>query len=201
MKQFNILTIAFSVFLFTGCSILNESNDSFKFKYIQSTGITDFSDVAEELLDGVKTKMSFLDKRNPIYVVDFVNLKNLANNSHLGFILSEEMKAQVSQKLDIPVVSIEYMKYIKLGNNGSNFLTRDLKQIRTTKINTNTYALVGTYTFTQRQVIFYLKLIDLTNGVIIKSSTTSIKLTDEMMEFESKKQKSEEPVIFRPVTI
>ena len=199
MKRLTLLSLF--LFIFNGCALVNEGKDSFKLKYFQPTHITNFASLAEELIVDLEKKMSFLDKRNPIYVVDFVNLKNLANNSQLGFILSEEVKTQVSQKLDIPIVSIEYMKYLKLGNNGSKFLTRDLGKIKNKKMNTNTYALVGTYTFTQRQVMFYLKLIDLTNGVIIKSSTTSARLTDEMMEFESKKQKEAEPVIFKPMTL
>ena len=158
-----ILSLIVTAFLFSGCVFINESENSFKVKYFQSTLVTDFSDVTEELFEGVQEKMALLDKRNPVYIVDFVNLKNLANNSELGFMLSEEMKTQVSQKLDIPIVSIEYMKYLKLGNSGSKFLSRDLKEIRNPKINKNTYALVGTYAFTQRQLILYLKLIDLTN--------------------------------------
>ena len=199
MKKFILLPL-FLLF-FNGCVLINEGKDSFKLKYFQPTHITNFSSLVEELFEGVEKKMFFLDKRNPIYVIDFVNLKDLEHRSHLGFMLSEEIKTQVTQKLDIPVVSIEYMKYLKFGKDGSKFLTRDVSKIRNSKINTNTYALVGTYTFTQRQLIIYLKLIDLTNGVILKSSTVSARLTDEIIEFELKKQKEIAPVIFKPMTL
>ena len=93
------------------------------------------------------------------------------------------------------------MKYLKLGKSGSRFLTRDIKQLNNTKINKNTYALVGTYAFTQRQLILYLKLIDLTNGVIIKSSTKATTLTDEIIHFETQKQQPKGPVVFRPMVL
>jgi TolB-like protein len=114
--------------------------------------------------------------------------------------LSEEVKTIVTQKLDLPIISIEYMQYLKLGKMGTSFLTRDLKQVANKKINSNTYALVGTYTFTKRQLILYLKLIDLTNGVILKSSTRAKNLTDEIIQFELIRPEKQ-PTIYRPITI
>jgi TolB-like protein len=201
MRYIRSIIVFITIFILSGCSLVNESENSFKLKYFQSTFTTNFSDVTEELFEGIQEKMAILDKRNPVYVVDFVNLKNLSNNTELGFMLSEEIKTQVSQKLDIPIVSIEYMKYLKLGKSGSRFLTRDIKQLNNTKVNKNTYALVGTYAFTQRQLILYLKLIDLTNGVIIKSSTKATTLTDEIIHFETQKQQPKEPVVFRPMVL
>jgi TolB-like protein len=189
------------IMLFNGCSLVQENDKSFKFKYYQSTQTTNFSVLAQDLTEGLESELAKLDKRNPIYVVDFVNLKNLVNSSQLGFILSEEIKTQISQKLDIPIISIEYMKYLKLGDSGSRFLARDLKEVNNTKINKNTYALVGTYAFTQRQLILYLKLIDLNNGVILKSSTRARNLTDEILDFESNKQQPKQPKIYKPIIL
>jgi len=188
------------IILFSGCSLIQENDESYKFKYLQSSFTVDFTELAEDLVDGLSSKLNKLDKRNPIYVIDFVNLKNLATQSELGLLLSEEVKTIVTQKLDLPIISIEYMKYLKLGDSGSKFLTRDLKEVNNKKVNKNTYALVGTYTFTKRQVILYLKLIDLTNGVILKSSTRAKNLTDEIIQFELI-HPEKQPIIYKPITI
>ena len=184
MRQFKTLLILASLFVFSGCAVINENEDSFKFKYLHSTLSTNFSDLTENLLDDLESKTAKLDKRNPVYVIDFVNIKELENHSELGFMLSEELKTHVSQKLDLSIVSIEYMQFLKIGANGTKFLTRDLTKLKNKKINSNTYAFVGTYAFTQRQLILYLKLIDLSNGVIMGSATSSTSLTDEIISFE-----------------
>ena len=177
------------IFLLSGCSIVKESEDSIKFKHIQLTNTTNFEWITYNLLnpicEDIKTKTKGV---LPIYVVDFVNLDSLQNHSELGFILSDNIKSQVTQKCDTPIYSLEYAKYLKMGKNGSRILSRDLNEIAATKMNKNTYALVGSYVLTQRQLITYLKLIDLKSGLILKSATDRSSLTDEVLRLESNKK-------------
>jgi len=175
------------LFLLSGCStIIKENDDTISFKNIQLTNSTNFEWVTYNLLspicEDIKAKTKGI---MPIYVVDFVNLDSLQNQSELGFILSDNIKSQVTQKCNTPIYSLEYAKYLKMGQNGSRILTRDLNEMAATKMNKNTYALVGSYVITQRQLITYLKLIDLKSGLILKSATDRSTLTEEVIKLES----------------
>ena len=70
----------------------------------------------------------------------------------------------------------------RLDDTGSKLLSRDTKDI----LNDfeKTYALVGTYVITQRQVILYLKLIEMKSGIVISTTSESIEITDEILEME-----------------
>ena len=199
MRQLSIILIV--SFLFSGCSIIKENEDSFKFKYLHLTTTTNFDTLTKKLLEQLCPTISSINKtKTPVYVVDFVNLQDLQNNSELGFMLSDELKTQVTQLCNMPIYAIEYSKYLKIGPNGTKFLSRDLDELNNQKINRNTYALVGTYAFTQRQLILYLKLIDLSTGVIIKSATQKTLITDEIIHLEQK-SKASNNTIYAPVVL
>jgi TolB-like protein len=199
MRRISIILII--SFLFSGCSIIKENEDSFKFKYLHLTTTTNFDNLTKNLLEQLSPTILSVNKtRTPLYVVDFVNLQDLQNNSELGFMLSDELKTQVTQVCNMPIYAIEYSKYLKIGPNGTKFLSRDLDELNNQKINRNTYALVGTYAFTQRQLILYLKLIDLSTGVIIKSATQKTLITDEIIHLENKSKASQNN-IYSPVVL
>ena len=199
MRQISIILIV--TFFLNGCSIIKENEDSFKFKYLHLTTTTSFDSLTADLLEQICPTIANVNKaKTPIYVVDFVNLKDLQNNSELGFMLSDELKTQVTQMCNVPIYAIEYSKYLKIGPNGTKFLSRDLDELNNQKINRNTYVLVGTYAFTQRQLILYLKLIDLNSGVIIKSATEKTLITDEIIHLENKNRVSQNN-IYTPVTL
>ena len=199
MRQISIILIV--AFFLNGCSIIKENEDSFKFKYLHLTTTTSFDSLTADLLEQLCPTISSVNKtKTPLYVVDFVNLKDLQNNSELGFMLSDELKTQVTQMCNMPIYAIEYSKYLKIGPNGTKFLSRDLDELNNQKINRNTYVLVGTYAFTQRQLILYLKLIDLNSGVIIKSATEKTLITDEIIHLENKNRVSQNN-IYTPVTL
>jgi len=199
MRQISIILIV--TFFLNGCSIIKENEDSFQFKYLHLTTTTSFDSLTADLLEQICPTIANVNKaKTPIYVVDFVNLKDLQNNSELGFMLSDELKTQVTQMCNVPIYAIEYSKYLKIGPNGTKFLSRDLDELNNQKINRNTYVLVGTYAFTQRQLILYLKLIDLNSGVIIKSATEKTLITDEIIHLENKNRVSQNN-IYTPVTL
>lgn len=205
MRQFRSLLIFFSLFFLSGCSLVNENTDSFKLKYYHSTSVTNFSSEVDDLLDNLCPTLLEIKKLKaqlePLYVIDFVNLEDLENHSELGFMLSDELKTLVTQECDWPVYSIEYSKYLKIGANGTKLLSRDLDELKIKEINSDTYALVGTYSLTQRQLILYLKLVNLKNGVILKASTQRITLTDEIIHLEQKTKKLNPSTIYQPVVL
>jgi TolB-like protein len=180
----NTVLFIFIILFFTSC--LKTYPDYYKFKYVQSTEITDFKAATNKLVMQMENKLLSIKPRvnsKYIYVVDFVNIRNLELTSQLGFFLSSEVKAHVSNKFDLNVKEIEYMKYFKFGVDGSKLLSRDLDEVNMNNLN-QTYALVGTYAITQRQLIMYLKLIDMSNGNILKTTSHSIELTEEIMKLE-----------------
>ena len=168
---------------------------------MHSTSITNFSDLTEELVDRLAEDILSVKSYAPLYITDFVNLKELENHSELGFMLSDELKTHVTQKFNIPIHEIEYAKNLKIGSNGTKLLSRRVNDIKNTKLNSNTYGLVGTYAFTQRQLILYLKLINLKNGVIIKSSTQRTTLTDEIIHFELNPMRDRPNNIYQPMVL
>jgi len=198
MRQISIILIV--TFFLNGCSIIKENEDSFQFKYLHLTTTTSFDSLTADLLEQICPTIANVNKaKTPIYVVDFVNLKDLQNNSELGFMLSDELKTQVTQMCNVPIYAIEYSKYLKIGPNGTKFLSRDLDELNNQKINRNTYVLVGTYAFTQRQLILYLKLIDLNSGVIIKSATEKTLITDEIIHLEKKRKNTQ--TVYTPMVL
>jgi len=202
--MFKIVASIILTFFISGCSLINSSKDSFKFKYYQSTGTTDFHILTQELLKDLSPTILSIKakKRNisPLYVTDFVNIENLDNNSKLGFILSDELKTNITQDINWPIYQIEYSKFLKVGPNGTKLLSRDISDLKYKNMDENTYALVGTYAITQRQLLIYLKLINLQNGVILKSSTQRITLTDEIIKLEQKETETL-PQVYTPLTI
>jgi len=183
-KQIILLLV---LLVFSGCGFVQTKAGSVKVEpFYHSTAKTDFTKLADNLILHLAPALNKLTKREPLYVIDFVNLKQLENHSELGFILSSEVKSLVTQQFGHSIYEIEFSKYLKFGSNGSKLLSRNLVDIKNKSLSGTSYALVGTYAFTQRQVIFYLKIIDLTNGVIIKASTVKRDLTDEIILLEQK---------------
>lgn len=206
MKKYILKSIfvAFSLVFLSGC-----------FSSPIATGISDsttnFNTIANNLMLKIYPKLKDLEddlSTKAIYVTDFVNLDKLENPSKFGFLLSEEVKALVTQNADISIHEIEFTKYLKVGKNGTKLLSRNLKDLKETSLNPNTYALVGTYVLTKKQAIVYIKLINLKKGTIIKSASQKIKMTKEILDLngisikEKKKEvKKEEVPIYQPVVL
>ncbi len=192
MSKFILLI--FILLNFQGCVI--EHQNYYKFKYLLSTEITDFKTPIEKLLVKMSDKLInirpyVIDKH--IYVTDFMNVKNLDLTSQLGLFLSTEVKSSVAHIYGFKIKELEYMKYFKIDESGTKLLSRDLKDISNNF--EKTYALVGTYAVTQRQLILYLKLIEMKSGNILSTTSESIEITDEIIEMEKNYKKE---VLLRP---
>ena len=181
----SLLTILLVTAFFSGCTkpVLVSNMDSVSdrktnFKKISLDLMKDIIPVLNELK---ATKL----KDKSLYVTDFVNLDSLENRSRFGFLLSEEIKALVTTQTTNTVHEIEFAKYLKLGSDGTKILSRDLDELMNQSMQPDTYALVGTYVLTQRQVILYLKVINLQTGVIIKSASKSLTMTREILDLNN----------------
>lgn len=191
----NFFIYIFIFFNFQGCVVL-EYPDYYKLKYVLSTKITDFKTPTEKLLFKMNDNLLYIGPHiidKYIYVVDFMNVKNLKLTSQLGLFLSSEIKSNITSFYGFKVKELEYMKYFKIDESGTKLLSRNRDDI----LNNfeKTYALVGTYAITQRQLILYLKLIDMNTGIIMATTSESIEITEEIIEMEKtyKKEISTRP--------
>ena len=189
MRKINLLVLIFVSLFFNAC--VNEYPDYYKAKYVLPTNVTNFNALAEDLVDDMhKDILSIVPKsRKVIYVSDFVNIQNLEVTSQLGFFLSSEVKAYVTSQYNLNIKEIEYTKYLKFNDTGFRTLSRDYDEINKDNFN-KSYILAGTYAITQRQLILYLKLIDMKTGNLVRASSKSINLTEEIMKLEEKNSNS-----------
>lgn len=117
-----------------------------------------------------------------VLVSDFVNLDNLKNRSQLGFLLSNILKDRISS-LDIIVREIELGKEFEFGNSGFNLLTRERNKILSDNVKSR-YAVVGTYSISNKSLNLFIKLIDINNGNILSSSFARTDIDSEIMDLE-----------------
>ena len=94
------------------------------------------------------------------------------------------------------------MKYLKVGKYGTKLYSRETKDLKTLTLDSRSYAFIGTYAFTQRQLILYLNLVDLQNGVVLNSATYATEQTDEIINLEKKpKAKFNAQNIYQPLVL
>jgi len=191
MKKYILLLI--TIFLFTSCSNKIASIDK----------QTNFAKITKQL---VKPICKYIYPEQVLYITDFVNETNLQNNSKLGFVLSNSLKANILNNnctKSTVIKSFELANNLKIGSEGSRIFTRKLEEVAIKDINYNNQILVGTYILTSKQMILYLKLINLNSKNIISSYTKSVPITDEILDLEgiqTTKEKKEQNVnnIYRP---
>ena len=177
IRKFKLyFTILVALFLFSGCALSSSNNN------------VDFNDISKEITKDLKTS-------SILYITDFVDIASLENTSQLGFILASNTKVAIlnndtntdtndkkAKKTIIKELTIG--KNIKIGKQGIKLLSRELSKLKTTKILANSQVLVGTYAITSKQLIVYLKLINLDTDELLFSKTTSVPITDEILELE-----------------
>jgi len=133
-----------------------------------------------------------------LLVSDFVNLEKLENRSKLGFILSNMLKNELSSKYNITIKEVELAKHFKIGSQGFKILSRRSQEIDN-NIGSSEYVLVGTYSITPKQLILFIKLVDIYNGNILTSSTIRTKTTNEIIQLESTNKKRR--IIYNPLVL
>lgn len=183
MKLF--LTSILFMFVLTSCS------------YKNFDGSNDFESLISNMVNTSYEKVkSKLSKDEIILVSDFVNIDRLKNHSKLGFLLSETLKDSLSLK-DIVIREIELSKNFKIGEHGFNVLSREYDEINNEIVNAN-YAMVGTYSITRKRLIVFVKLIDIHNGHILSSSSTNVRIDEEILQLE---RAAKSQIIYAPTTL
>ena len=184
------LLIALNIFIFNACSF-NNSNCG---KYVG----TDFKLISHKLSSPLCSK---IEKSSVLYMTEFVNEKNLKNASQLGFLLSNELKVSLLQEnctKNVSFKSFQLANVLFKNKEGTKILTRNMKHTKTKKIKENKKVLAGTYIITQKQLLLFVKLINLESGNIISSTSTSTPINNEIKDLEGINTKKPELTINKP---
>ena len=141
----------------------------------------------DSMINDMVKKSAMKIKKNVAYdevvlVSDFVNLDNLKNRSQLGFLLSNLLKDRLSS-LDVIVKEIELGKEFEFGPSGFNLLTREKNRILSDNVKSR-YAVVGTYSISNKSLNLFIKLIDINSGNILSSSFARTDLDSEILDLE-----------------
>lgn len=138
----------------------------------------DYISLADNAVDSLFSTAE-VEPKNFI-VTDFVDLTSLQNYSKLGYIFSNSIKNSLIKKHGSRVVEAEVSKYFEISGNGLRVLSRDLDRLRADAFDLKR-AVVGTYTYTDEEIIIFVKLIDLETGIIEGSYAKTLPMNCEMM--------------------
>jgi len=163
-----------------------------------------FDNIAKDLARPICRK---INTNTTLYISDFVNESNLKNKSRLGFLLSNQIKVNILSPYcpkNIYIQDLQLAKTFKISKNGSRILSRNIKELKNTVLLDDKQILIGSYILSNKQIIIFLKLVNLKYGTIIASSTTSRPITDEIRELEGiqtnkELNKKEEVNIYKPM--
>jgi cytochrome c oxidase cbb3-type subunit 4 len=112
-------------------------------------------------------------------------------------VLDDSIDSEPLETRGVKIKSFELSESLRMNNSGTKILTRDTKKMKTKSIDDDKKILVGTYIFTQKQLILFLKLINLHNGNIIATNTLSTRITNEIKDLEGINTNTD-PVIYTP---
>lgn len=187
------LVLIFLTF-FTSCSYKNPI-----------TRVTDFHSMISDMVDksALKIKSNIL-LGEVVLVSDFVNLDNLKNKSQLGFLLSNILKDKLSS-LNIIIKEVELGREFEFGSTGFNLLTRQKDKMLSDKVKSK-YAVVGTYSISNKSLNVFIKLIDIHTGNILSSSFGRTDIDDEIINLEGnysfeRKDRPVEPIVKQPLIL
>lgn len=193
MKNIKKITLIFIITIFTSCSIPSMRYDA---EFLN----TNYDKIISNLLQKASYQIFPHMTMNEVLIVpNFAETTTLKSNTRLSFILSDMLKNKLVSKYSYTVREIALSKDFRFGEEGFKVLTRDSNSINNTIIDAR-YAVVGTYTITKNQLLLFLKLINIRNGLILASSSYSTDLTQEIQE-SNKIAIQEEPFLFQPLTI
>jgi len=169
MKYIILLFILTSSFFFTACST-NQSFMIYNTESVQDglrTKNARIGYINYKALSGKAVESIFATTEKPkkLIVTDFADITSLDNHSRLGYVLSNSIKDSLINVSKIDVVEAEVSKYFKISGNGIKILSRDTSKLRSTNFDVR-YAVVGTYTHSNHELLIFVKLIDLKNGII-----------------------------------
>ena len=193
----NLLVLSFS-FIFIACSQTNqnidvEQNDDISYESSYKTydgyahnvhyeSMINYNKLANQ---AVKVIFKNIETPERLIVSDFVDLNSLENKSAMGYILSNSIKNSLVNLKKIKIIEAELSKNFKISQNGLRVLTRDIKDMKSKDFNVEK-AVVGTYTYNEAEIIVFIKLINLKNGLIEGSYTKSLPIGKSIKSMLSK---------------
>ena len=190
LKQISLIV---TVIFFTSCSIPS-------MRYNHEIMNTDYDGIITKLLKKASYQIFPNMKMDEVLIVpNFAETMTLKSNSKLSFILSDLLRNKLVSQYSYTIREIELSKNFRFGEEGFKVLTRDAKGINNTVINSR-YAVVGTYSITKNQLILFLKLINIRDGLVLAASTYSADLTQEIDE-SNNIIIEKKPTIFQPMTL
>ncbi|WP_419771115.1 MAG: FlgO family outer membrane protein [Candidatus Marinarcus sp.] len=151
--------------------------------YMNIDGSNDFDRMVNSMVESSYRKLKMnIEKDEVVLVSDFVNIDKLENKSKLGFLLSETLKDILSNQ-NIIIREVELTKDFRIGQHGFNVLSRDDKKIDN-KIYNERFAVVGTYSITNKRLRIFIKLIDIYTGHILSSASASTITNSEIEKLD-----------------
>jgi hypothetical protein len=153
---------------------------------------TNFNSITYNLVSKICNK---IQNENLIYITDFVNESDLKNHSKLGFILANQTKVNIQNRNCAPNILIQDLQLsnsLKISKHGSRILSRNIDDLKINNIKDDKKILTGSYLITNTQIILFLKLMNLNDGTIISSTTTSRTINDEFKSLEGIKTSKDE---------
>ncbi len=176
MKRLKHTILFLFVLIFSGCIYPNNYiNNSVNFSSISSNLVAQLDQPIKQYV---------IPSDTAVLVSDFVNLNTLKANSKLGFLLADLVKNDLITKYHLMIKEIKLSRNFILGKSGFKILSNKANQVDNTIVNAM-YALVGTYTFTNEQIIISLKIIDIRTGMLVGSAITKNILTNEIIQLDS----------------
>ena len=170
MKNLLLLSLMSTIFMFSGCvqsgnDLTYSKNVTERNGYRVDSYRDTFIDYHAFADDAVINIFKNNKMPNKVIVTDFVDVTSLDNHTKLGYVLSNNIKNSLINNYQANVVEAEVSKYFKISDNGLKILSRDIDKLRSTNFNVQ-YALVGTYTHSNSELIVFVKFIDLKTGII-----------------------------------
>lgn len=192
MKSLHALTLsalALSTLMLSGCATKVVSHNPYKQevcyvesdqrKYTLNEGRVHYQQLTDEAIDVVFDSLAVLPKQ--VIVTEFVDLTSLENHSKFGYVLSNSIKNSIIAQINAEVIEAEVSKYFKLSANGLKVLTRDTDAIRSDNLNIK-HAVAGTYTYTDKEAVVFVKLVNLENGIIEGSYARTLPMNCAMLQ-------------------
>lgn len=192
-KLLQLLLIGSLAFFFSACTSALPLAVDYK--------TTNYEGLMAETVAKMSSKISQLQKqREVVLVTDFVNVDKLQNKSRLGFLLSSSLKDTLSSKYDLTIREASLSKNFKMSQEGGlKLLSRNQREIDD-NIYMENYAIVGTYTLTSRQLIVFVKIIDIYTGHVLGSASNRTRTTSEVIEMD-KSEEEQRRGVYSPIVL
>lgn len=148
-------------------------------KYTLSEGRVNYQLLTDNAVDTIFDDLETLPER--VIVTEFVDLTSLENHSKFGYVLSNSIKNSIINDISAEVIEAEVSKYFKISGNGLKVLSRDINSIRSENLNVK-HAVVGTYTYTEKESVVFVKLVNLETGIIEGSYSKTLPMNCAMLQ-------------------